>query len=97
LIEREDVLRMARLARLELSEEEIELYLRDLNNFLASGRKLQRVDVSGIEGTSHAVAVNQVLRSDVVGESLPREAVLEAGPDVVDGYFKVPRIVEGQE
>lgn len=88
---------MAQLARLELCEEEIELYWRDLNNFLVSGRKLQQVDVSGIEGTSHVVTVAPVLRPDRVGESLPQDAVLEAGPEVLDGYFKVPRILEGQE
>jgi aspartyl-tRNA(Asn)/glutamyl-tRNA(Gln) amidotransferase subunit C len=97
LIDRQDVMRMARLARLELSEEEIELYQRDLNSFLVSGRKLQQVDVSKVEGTSHAVAVIGELRPDVVGESLPQEAVLGAGPQVFNGFFKVPRIVEGQE
>jgi len=97
LIGREEVIRMATLARLELSEEEIELYTRDLNSFLVSGKKLQQVDVSGITGTSHAVSVIHALRRDEVGESLPREAVLAEGPEVLDGYFKVPRIVEGQE
>lgn len=71
MIRREDVIHMAELARLELSDEEIELYLRDMNNFLAAGRKLQQVDVSGIAGTSHAVTVEPVLRRDEVGESLP--------------------------
>lgn len=62
---------MARLARLELSEEEIELYLRDLNGFLASGRKLQQVDVGGLAGTSHALTVGTVLRPDQVGKAFP--------------------------
>ncbi|MGB4250115.1 MAG: Asp-tRNA(Asn)/Glu-tRNA(Gln) amidotransferase subunit GatC [Limnochordia bacterium] len=97
MIDREEVMRMARLARLELSDEEIELYLRDLNGFLASGRKLQQVDVGGLAGTSHALTVGTVLRPDQVGESLPQAAVLAEGPEVMDGYFKVPRIVEGQE
>ncbi|HBG10432.1 MAG TPA: Asp-tRNA(Asn)/Glu-tRNA(Gln) amidotransferase subunit GatB [Firmicutes bacterium] len=97
LIKREEVIRMAELARLELSEEEIDLYWQDLNSFLVSGRKLQQVDVSGIEGTSHAMAVSSPLRSDRVGESLPQDAVLAAGPEVMDGYFKVPRIVEEQQ
>ena len=91
MIRREDVIHMAELARLELSDEEIELYLRDMNNFLAAGRKLQQVDVSGIAGTSHAVTVEPVLRRDEVGESLPRAEVLAGAPEVMDGFFKVPR------
>ena len=57
-------MRMARLARLALSDEEMELYLRDLNGFLASGRKLQQVGVGGLAGNSHALIVGTVLRPD---------------------------------
>jgi aspartyl-tRNA(Asn)/glutamyl-tRNA(Gln) amidotransferase subunit C len=97
LIDRQEVIRMARLARLELSEAEVEQYQADLTNFLTSGKKLQKVDVSAVEGTSHAVSITHELRKDEVGSSLPREEVLSAGPETVDGFFKVPRIVEEQE
>ena len=97
LIDRHEVIRMARLARLELSEMEIEQYQRDLTSFLTSGKKLHKVDVSCVEGTSHAVPVTHELRKDEVGISLAQEAVLSSGPQVQDGFFKVPRIVEAQE
>ncbi len=96
MIDRQEVMRIARLARLELSEEEINQYQRDLTSFLTSGAKLQQVDVSKIEGTSHAVAITHELRRDQVGTSLDQEAVLSAGPTILDGFFKVPRIVEEQ-
>jgi aspartyl-tRNA(Asn)/glutamyl-tRNA(Gln) amidotransferase subunit C len=89
---------MARLARLELSETEIDQYQLDLTGFLASGKKLQQVDVSAVEGTSHAVPVTHELRNDEVGRSLPQELVLSLGSEVTDeGFFRVPRIVEEQE
>lgn len=97
LIDRQEVIRIASLARLELKEEEIEQYQRDLTNFLASGKKLQQADVSKIEGTSHAVSIVHELRQDVVLASLPQEAVLSGSSEVSDGFFRVPRIVEGQE
>lgn len=97
MIDRDEVIRMAKLARLELSPEEIELYQRDLNSFLVSGRKLQQVDVGELEGTSHATAVVPELRPDQVEASLAQEDVLAAGPQVLNGFFKVPRILEEQE
>ncbi|HBN95239.1 MAG TPA: Asp-tRNA(Asn)/Glu-tRNA(Gln) amidotransferase subunit GatB [Firmicutes bacterium] len=97
MIDRREVIRMARLARLELSEMEIDQYQKDLTSFLTSGKKLQQVDVSRVEGTSHAVSVAHELRKDEVGKSLPQEAVLLGGPQVQDGFFRVPRIVEAQE
>lgn len=97
MIDRQEVIRMARLARLKLSDEEIALYQRDLSNFLVSGKKLQQVNVKKIEGSSHAVAMGHELRADQVEPSLAQEEVLASGPDILDGFFKVPRIVEGQE
>ncbi|MGI6651778.1 MAG: Asp-tRNA(Asn)/Glu-tRNA(Gln) amidotransferase subunit GatC [Limnochordia bacterium] len=97
LIDRQEVMRMARLARLELSDREIDQYQKDLTSFLSSGQKLQQVDVSAVEGTSHAVAMTHELRKDAVGESLPQAEILSAAPEAMDGFFKVPRIVEEQE
>jgi aspartyl-tRNA(Asn)/glutamyl-tRNA(Gln) amidotransferase subunit C len=96
LIERQEVVRMAKLARLELSEEEIDQYQLDLTGFLASGKKLQQVDVSAVEGTSHAILITHELRKDEVGASLPQDVVLAAGPQVENGFFRVPRVVEEQ-
>lgn len=97
MIDREEVLRIAALAKLELNEGEIEQYQKDLTNFLVSGRKLQKVQMEEIERASHAVAITPDLRRDEVGESLTQEAVLNQGPEIMGGFFKVPRIVEEQQ
>lgn len=97
MIDRQEVMRIARLARLELSEAEIAQYQQDLTGFLTSGAKLQQVDVSKLEGTSHAVAITHELREDQVGTSLDQREVLAMGPAISNGFFKVPRIVEEQE
>lgn len=97
MIDRKEVMRISKLARLDLSEDEIVQYQRDLTGFLASGAKLQQVDVRKIEGTSHAVTITHELRQDRVETSLGQEEVLSMGPLVERGFFKVPRIVEEQE
>ncbi len=97
LISRDEVIRIADLARLDLSDTEVEQYQKDLNNLLSSGKKLQNVDVNDTKKTSHAVSMVHELRKDEVEASLPQEVVLSAGSKVMDGFFQVPRIVEEQE
>lgn len=97
MIERKEVLRIAKLARLELNENEITQYQADLTRFLTSGAKLRRVDVSEVEGTSHVLEIRHPLRDDEVGESFSQAEATASGPHVVDGYFRVPQILEGQE
>ncbi|HHY16067.1 MAG TPA: Asp-tRNA(Asn)/Glu-tRNA(Gln) amidotransferase subunit GatC [Firmicutes bacterium] len=97
MIDRQEIVRIARLARLELGEDEIEQHRRDLNRFLASCAKLQEIDVSELEGSAHAVKAGHKLRKDVPEPSLAQDAVLAGGPGIQDGFFRVPRIVEGGE
>ncbi len=97
MIDRQEVVRIARLARLELGEDEIEQHRRDLNSFLASCAKLQEMDVSELKGSAHAVAASQKLRKDELEPSLAQHIVLAGGPSVQNGFFRVPRIVEGGE
>jgi aspartyl-tRNA(Asn)/glutamyl-tRNA(Gln) amidotransferase subunit C len=91
----EEVRKVARLARLELDEEEIERQGRHLNDLLAQFEALQALDVTGIEPTSHSTPVYNVFREDIVRPSLPREEILRNAPEARDGCFIVPRIVEG--
>ncbi len=93
-LSREEVLHVALLARLELSEEEIERYTWELNRVLEHIEKLKELDVEGVEPTSHVVPLSNVFRPDEPGEPMPREEVLMNAPDTVDGYFRVPRVVE---
>jgi aspartyl-tRNA(Asn)/glutamyl-tRNA(Gln) amidotransferase subunit C len=56
--------------------------------------QLNRLDTTGVEPTSHAIAIQNAFREDETKPSFPREEVLGIGPDQEDGYFKVPRIIE---
>lgn len=93
-LSREEVMHVALLARLELSEEEIERYTWELNRVLEHIEKLEELDIEGVEPTSHAVPLSNVFRPDEPGEPLLRDEVLKNAPDAVDGYFRVPRVVE---
>ena len=89
----EEVRRVALLARLELSDDEIETQARNLNNLLAQFEALQNLDVTGIAPTSHSIPVFNVLRDDAIRPSLPREQALANAPEQRDGCFVVPRIL----
>ncbi|MFA0753658.1 MAG: hypothetical protein IMHGJWDQ_001437, partial [Candidatus Fervidibacter sp.] len=93
-LSREEVLHVALLARLELDEAEIERYTWELNRILEHIEKLKELDTEGVEPTSHAVPLFNVFRPDEPREPMPREEVLMNAPDAVDGYFRVPRVVE---
>ncbi len=91
---RGDVERVARLARLELSAEEKDLFARQLAGILAYAEQIQRVPTKGIEPTSHA-GDGPTLRDDEVRPCLPRDLSLAAAPDAdtVAGLYKVPRVL----
>ena len=91
---RADVERVARLARLELSAEEKDLFARQLAGILAYAEQIQRIPTEGIEPTSHAGDA-ATLRDDELQPCLPRDASLAAAPDgdAVAGLFKVPRVL----
>ena len=91
---RRDVERIARLARLELTAEEKDLYARQLAGILAYAEQIQRVPTDGVEPTSHAGEAAS-LREDTLVPCLPREASLAAAPDAdpAAGLFKVPRVL----
>jgi aspartyl-tRNA(Asn)/glutamyl-tRNA(Gln) amidotransferase subunit C len=91
---KEELSRIAFLARLELSEEEIVTLGGYLNRLLESFEKLKELDTENIEPTSHTVPVCNVFRDDEVTPSLSREDVLANAPAQAEGTFEVPRIVE---
>jgi aspartyl-tRNA(Asn)/glutamyl-tRNA(Gln) amidotransferase subunit C len=90
MIDREQVLHVARLTRLELSEPEIERMSSELSKVLGYIEKIDELDLEGVAPTSHVVDVSNALRPDEPRPSLPREVVLEAAPDVAEGGFRVP-------
>jgi aspartyl-tRNA(Asn)/glutamyl-tRNA(Gln) amidotransferase subunit C len=89
-----DIEKVARLARLDLSEEEKVTFGSQLEQILTYMEQLNRLDTSGVEPTSHAIPVYNVFREDEVKPSFPQEEVLGIAPDDEDGHFKVPRIIE---
>jgi aspartyl-tRNA(Asn)/glutamyl-tRNA(Gln) amidotransferase subunit C len=82
---------VARLAHLSLTDEERQLFARQLDEVLAYAEAIQKLDTADVPPMSHAVA-RDAFREDVVEEGLPRERVLEAAPDAQDGLFRVPRV-----
>lgn len=90
MIEREQVLHVARLARLGLSEDEVETIAGELSGILEHVDRISELDLEGVEPTSHVVDLENVLRADVPHESLPRDVALASAPDPVDGAFRVP-------
>src|SRR5437660_9783429 len=91
MLERAQVLHVARLARLELSEEEIERMAAELSKVLDHIEKIGELDLDGVPPTSHVVDVVNVLRPDIPRPSLPREVALEPAPEPVsEGGFGVP-------
>ena len=95
----DDVLRLARLARLELTPEEVDLFTRQLSEILAFARQVNAVDTSAVDdaGTVAFASDPGVLRDDIVVPSLDRADVLELAPDAdrAAGLFKVPRVFKG--
>jgi aspartyl-tRNA(Asn)/glutamyl-tRNA(Gln) amidotransferase subunit C len=90
VIEREQVLHVARLARLKLSEEEVERMVGELSGILEHVDRIAALDLDDVPPTSHVVDLENVWRADVPHKSLDREAALASAPDPVDGAFRVP-------
>ena len=93
---RDDVVHVARLARLALSEEEVEQFTVQLGAVLEHFASVAALDTSGVPPTSHPIPLSNVLRPDEVRPSLERDAVLAMAPAEEEGRFRVPRIL-GEE
>jgi aspartyl-tRNA(Asn)/glutamyl-tRNA(Gln) amidotransferase subunit C len=90
MIDRDQVLHVARLARLRLSDDEVQRMTGELSQVLEHVERVRELDLDGVEPTSHVVPLENVLRPDEPHESLPRERALEQAP-VTDGQgFTVP-------
>ena len=90
MIDREQVLHVARLARLELTEQEVERISEELSHVLDHIEKIGELDLAGVPPTTHVVEVSNALRPDEPESSLPRDAALESAPAGADGGFLVP-------
>ena len=85
---------LSRLARLALTEEEKSRYGNQLDNILHYVEKLNELDTTGIEPTSHVISISNVMREDTLRPSLDREDALMNAPDKTDAFYRVPKIIE---
>ena len=92
-VSRDDVEYVARLARIELTEEEKNTLTSQLNSILGHIEKLSELDTEGVEPTFHVFDVRNVFREDQVRPSLPTEEILKNAPVRDGNFFKVPKII----
>ena len=92
-ITRDEVVHVARLARLELAEDEIDRFTQQLGAILEHAADVEALEVADVEPTSHPLPLSNVMRADVVSESLERGEVMAQAPDVQDGQFRVPPVL----
>jgi aspartyl-tRNA(Asn)/glutamyl-tRNA(Gln) amidotransferase subunit C len=90
VIDREQVLHVARLARLELSDEEVARMTTEMSKILEHIEKIAELDLEGVPPTSHVVEVTGALRADAPRPSLPRDVAFANAPDIADDGFRVP-------
>jgi aspartyl-tRNA(Asn)/glutamyl-tRNA(Gln) amidotransferase subunit C len=90
MLDRDQVLHVARLARLELSDDEVQRMSLELSNVLDHIEKIRELDLEGVPPTSHVIDVVNALRADDPETSLPREVILAAAPEPLNDGFGVP-------
>ena len=97
VLSRTEIERIAALAHLELTDEEVAAFTRQLGDLLDYARQVQAIDTTGIPPTSHVLAGALLDRDDTPRASLDRDLVIEAAPDgdVASGLFRVPRVIGG--
>ena len=93
-ITKDDVIKVAELARIEFSEEELEKFTEQLGNILSYIGKLNELDTKDVEPTSHVLDLATPLREDKVVEWLTQEDALGNAPQEEDGFFVVPQVIE---
>jgi aspartyl-tRNA(Asn)/glutamyl-tRNA(Gln) amidotransferase subunit C len=95
MITKEEVLKVAKLARLDFSDAEISGFTAQLAEILDYVDQLGAADISGVEPTCFVVPSHDPLRDDVEAPSLPDERLLANGPSVKKGHFAVPKVIGG--
>jgi aspartyl-tRNA(Asn)/glutamyl-tRNA(Gln) amidotransferase subunit C len=90
VIDRDQVLHVARLARLQINEDEVDRMMNELPGILEHIEKIEALDLEGVPPTSHVVEMTNALRADEPRPSWPRETMLDAAPAVRDDGYEVP-------
>ncbi len=90
----EDVLHIARLARIDLTPEDVDRFAAQLSGILDHFQALAEINTDGVEPTAHPLPLSNIMRSDTVTPSLPQEEALANAPRAEDGYFRVRAVLE---
>jgi aspartyl-tRNA(Asn)/glutamyl-tRNA(Gln) amidotransferase subunit C len=93
----DDARKTAKLARLAIPDEQLAKLTGQLEGILEYVNQLGKVDTAGVEPMAHALPISNVFRDDVVTPSLPLEKVLQNAPDTEGPFFKVPKVIGGDE
>ena len=96
-LSRDDVKHVAKLARLALPPDKLEKFAGQLESILGYVEKINAVDTSGVEPMAHALPVKNVLRDDIPESGLPIEKVLQNAAETDERFFKVPKVIGGDE
>lgn len=94
MLSKDAVRHVARLCRLKLSDEELEMFTRELSGILNYIEKLNNLDTGKVEPLTHVLPLSNVLREDEVKTSLSPEKALANAPEKLKGFFSVPKIIE---
>ena len=92
-ITKEEVVHVARLARLRLDDDAVELYTKQLGEILTYMDTLNRLDTKEVPPTSHAIFINNAFREDEPRASMPADGSLSNAPESEDGSFVVPKVI----
>ena len=95
MIQQEEVKHIAKLARLQLSDDELQRYTEQVGRILAFFDELKQLDTTGVEPTAHPIPVSNAFREDTVRPSLGADRALANAPHREGDYFRVPKILEG--
>lgn len=93
-ITKEQVEHVAKLARLNLTEEEKEHFTNDMEAIISFADQINELDIKDVKPTDHVIPINNVFRDDVIKPSMDREQLLKNAPSQENGCFSVPKIVE---
>ena len=94
-IDKEQVRKVAKLARLELDDREVQEFSGQLSAILGYFEKMDELDTEGVEPLAHCLPISNVLREDVARESIGTDAALANAPQRDGEFFKVPKILDG--
>lgn len=92
----QEVEKVAKLARLKLNEDQLELYAGQLSSILEHIAELGKLEIEGVEPMAHPIPLNNRLDDDVPGDPMPVDALLRNAPEVVDSFISVPKVLGGE-